>query len=168
MQQKFWAWGDQLHVYDEQHQPVFWAKGRVFSWGHQLSFQDMQGNELAFIKQKLMTWMSQYEIHRDGQRFAQVRKNFTWFTKKFTLEMVEGDSLVIQGDFWDHRYQFRCDDRVVAKVDKAYWAWTDTYGIETEEGEDDVAILCSTIVIDKILDDQQRRRSNSSSPLSPP
>ncbi|UUO07572.1 hypothetical protein M4951_04510 [Blastopirellula sp. J2-11] len=57
------------------------------------------------------------------------------------MELLEGISLVIQGNFGDHHYPFHRDDHVVASVNKAYWAWTDTYGIETEDSADDVAIL---------------------------
>lgn len=61
---------------------------------------------------------------------------------------------VIQGDFWHHSYRFLRQNRAVAQ---AYWTWTDTYGIETQDGEDDVAILSAAIAIDKVLDDEQRR-----------
>jgi len=36
----------------------------------------------------------------------------------------------------------------VAKVSKAWFSWTNTYGAEIEDGEDDVLILASTVVID--------------------
>lgn len=159
IREKYWSWGDEFHVFDEQQTPVFTIKGEVWSWGHRLSFQDMRGAELAFINQKLMTWMPQYEIYRDGQLFAQLTKELTWFNPEYLLDVPGPNDYVIKGDFWHHNYQFFRHDRVVATVDKAYWTWTDTYGIQTTPGEDDVAILCSAIAIDKVLDDEQRRRS---------
>ena len=38
-------------------------------------------------------------------------------------------------------------------MSKAAWAWTDSYGIDIVEGEDDVSILCAAIVIDQVLHD---------------
>lgn len=77
IREKFWSWGDEFHVFDENQRPVFRIQGEVWSWGHRLSFQDLHGTELAFIHQKLMTWMSQYEIFRDGRPFATLTKSLT-------------------------------------------------------------------------------------------
>ena len=58
----------------------------------------------------------------------------------------------------DHEYAFRRGDRVVATVSKRWFSWSDTYGIDIAEGEDDVLILASAVVIDQIChegDDSQ-------------
>lgn len=41
-----------------------------------------------------------------------------------------------------------------ARVGKAYWSWTDSYGVEIAAGEDEVLILCACIVIDQVLFDE--------------
>ncbi len=155
IKEQFWSWGDDYYIYDEHQQPIYLVDGEAFSWGDKLSFQDMQGNELAFISQKLMSWMPRYEIYRGGELFAEVVKEFSWFKKTFTLDVPGPNDYSIDGSFWQHHYQFRRGGRVVASVAKEYWTWTDTYGIETVVGEDDVAILCAAIVIDQVLHDDQ-------------
>jgi uncharacterized protein YxjI len=45
--------------------------------------------------------------------------------------------------------------RRVAQVSKAFFSWSDTYGIEIVDGEDDVAIPCAAIVIDQVLHDEK-------------
>ncbi len=40
------------------------------------------------------------------------------------------------------------DGRVVATVSKTFFSWTDTYGVDVEEGQDDVLLLCCAVVID--------------------
>lgn len=154
IREKFWSWGDSFQICDENRQPVYQVKGKVFSWGDKLSFQDMQGTELAFISQKLLSLRPKYEIYRQGELFAEVVKRFSWFKKKFELDVPGPNDYQIEGSFWLHQYQFRRGDHVVADVGKHYFAWTDTYGIETVEGEDDVAILCAAIVIDQVLHDE--------------
>ena len=49
----------------------------------------------------------------------------------------------------------------MAAVSKAVWAWTDTYGVEIVDGEDDVSILCAAIVIDQILHDEKNKSTTS-------
>ncbi|RCS41142.1 hypothetical protein DTL42_21445 [Bremerella cremea] len=155
IKERFWSWGDKYYVYNEHQDPVYEIVGKVFSWGDQLSFRDMQGNELAYISQRLLSWMPCYEIYLQGELFAVMRKKFTWFQQKFVLDIPGPNDYTIDGSFWVHNYAFQRQGRTVAKISKAFWAWTDSYGIETVKGEDDVTILCACIVIDQILDDQR-------------
>lgn len=155
MKEKFWSWGDDFHVHDGNNQPKYFIDGQAFSWGSKLSFQDMSGNELAFISQKMLSWMPKYEIYRDGRLFAEVVKEFSWFSKKFTLDVPGPNDYSIEGSFWDHEYQFIRGGRIVAQVSKEFFAWSDTYGIDIIDGEDEVSILSCVVVIDQVLHDDK-------------
>src|SRR5438876_1807764 len=74
MKQKLFAWGDDFVIRDEHERDAFFVDGKAFSFGDQLSFQDMAGHELAYIKQKLLSWGPTYEIYRDGELAAVVKK----------------------------------------------------------------------------------------------
>lgn len=153
IKEKFWSWGNDFHICNEAQQPVLLVDGEAFSWGNKLSVQNMQGHELAFISQKMLAWKPCYEIYRDGQLFAEVVKEFSWFNQKFTLDVPGPNDYAIEGSFWQHEYQFIRQGRPVARIAKDYWTWADTYGIDVVDGEDDVAILCTAIVIDQVLYD---------------
>lgn len=155
IKEKFWSWGDDFHIYTPDHAPVFYIDGQAFSWGDKLSFQDMDGNELAFISQKLLSWKPRYEIYRDGNLFAEVTKEWSWFEKKFVLDVPGPNDYSVDGSFWRHDYHFSRGGNTVAVISKTIWSWTDTYGVEIADGEDDVAILCTAIVIDQVLHDEK-------------
>ena len=157
IKEKFWAWGDDFHIYDVDQQPVYFVDGQAFSWGDKLSFQDMQGNELAFISQKLLSWMPKYEIYRSGRLFAEVIKEWSWFDKSFTLDVPGPHDYSIKGKVWLHDYHFSRGGRVVATASKAMWSWQDTYGVDIIDGEDDISILCAAIVIDQVLHDEKKQ-----------
>ncbi|MBF0196411.1 MAG: LURP-one-related family protein [Planctomycetes bacterium] len=157
IKEKFWGFGDDFNIYDDNGQSVFFVDGQAFSWGDKLSFQDMQGNELAFISQKLMSWKPKYEIYRDGRLFAEVIKEFSWFNKEFTLDVPGPNDYNITGSFWSHDYSFSRSGKVVAQVSKAFWAMTDSYGVEIIDGEDDIAILATALVIDQVLHDEKNK-----------
>ncbi|HEX6747257.1 MAG TPA: LURP-one-related family protein [Longimicrobium sp.] len=151
MKQRLLSFGDDFHVRDEHGRDVFFVDGKAFSLGNQLSFKDMQGNELAYIRQKLLSWGPTYEIHRNGQLAAVVKKQlFSFFHHKFTVDVPGPDDLEAEGDFFDHEYTFRRGGRTVATVSMKWFSFGDTYGIEVAEGEDDVLILASAVVIDQI------------------
>jgi uncharacterized protein YxjI len=149
MRQKFLSWGDDFIIKDESGEDRYYVDGKVFTLGNQLSFQDMEGNELAFIRQKLLAWGPTYEIYRDGELQAVVKKAlFTLFNCRFSVDVPGPDDLEATGTFTDHEYEFKRGDSTVAVVSKRWFSWTDTYGVEVADGEDDLLILASTVVID--------------------
>jgi len=155
IKEAFWSWGNDFTIQDNEGQDVFLVDGAAFSWGDNLSFQDMRGNELAHISQTLLSWKPRYEITRDGRVFAEVTKDFSWFNKKFTLDVPGPNDYEIDGSFWKHEYTFTRKGRQVARISKALWSWTDSYGVNVVSGEDDVSILCTCIVIDQVLHDEK-------------
>ena len=158
LKQKFWSWGDDFTVKNADGADVFFVDGRAFSWGDKLSFQDMQGNELAFIRQKLLAWGPTYEIEVHGRLVAVVKKQlFTFLRCKFTVDVPGPDDLEAQGDFLDHEYAFERSGRTVANVSKRWFSWTDTYGVDITDGEDDVLILATAIVIDMVCHQESKR-----------
>ncbi|HYG35708.1 MAG TPA: LURP-one-related family protein [Clostridia bacterium] len=151
MKQKLFCWGDDFTIKNEAGEDVFFVDGRAFSLGNKLSFQDMQKNELAFIRQKLLAWGQTYEITRNGELAAVVKKHkFTLFRCKFSVDVPGPDDLEAQGNFLDLEYTFTRAGKTVAEVSKRWFSFTDTYGVDIHEGEDDVLILASTVVIDMV------------------
>ena len=159
MKQKFWSWGDDFRIRDAEGKDAFFVDGRAFSWGDKLSFQDMQNNELAFIRQKLLAWGPTYEITSGGNLVAVVKKKlFTLLRCRFTVDVPGPDDLEAQGSFLDHEYTFERHGQTVAQVSKKWFSWTDTYGVDIVEGEDEVLILASTVVIDMVCHQESKHQ----------
>ncbi len=161
IKEKFWSWGNDFAITDANEQLMYYVDGKAFSWGDKLSFQDADRNELAFISQKLLSWKPRYQIIIDGAVFAEVIKEWTWLNKKFTLDVPGPNDYTIDGSFWAHEFTFQRQSRTVATVSKKFWSWTDSYGVEVVDGENDIAILCACIVIDQVLHDESGSSSSS-------
>jgi uncharacterized protein YxjI len=156
MRQKLLCWGDDFHIKNESGENIFFVDGRAFSIGKKLSFQDMNGNELAFIRQKLLAWGPTYEIYRNGELAAVVKKHlFTLFRCKFNVDVPGPDDIEATGNFLDREYRFERLERTIAEVSKRWFSWTDTYGVYFVDNEDDVLILASTVVIDQVCHDDK-------------
>ena len=152
MKQKLWGFGDDFTIKDEAGNDRFFVDGKAISLRDKLSFQDMHGRELVSIRQKLLAWGPTYEIYH-GERLAAVvkKKLFTFFRYKFTIDEAATPQPVdqeIEGDFFDHEYTFTRAGRPVASVSKRWFGFRDTYGVDVADGEDDVLILASTVVVD--------------------
>jgi len=154
MRQKIWAWGDDFVIRDADDNDIFFVDGKAFSLGKQLSFQDMDGTELAYIKQKLLSWGPSYHLYRSGELYAEIKKKlFTFFRDKLTVDIPGPNDLEVSGSFLDHEYAFTRHGEQVAQVSKAWFSWSDTYGVDIAHGEDDVLILATTVIIDLVCHD---------------
>jgi len=131
--------------------------GKAFSIGDKLSFQDMHGNELAYISQKILSFKRRYKIYRGENLFAEVVKELTFFKDKYTVDIPGPNDYEVSGDFWDHEYRFIRNGREVAQVSKKFFTWSDTYGIDIVDGEDDITILATAVVIDLVNQDDRRK-----------
>jgi len=154
IKEKFWSWGGTFDITDEAGTPVYRVKGKAFSWGDKLSFQDLSHNEIAFINQKLFSLKPRYEINYHGQMVAELVKEFSWFKKKFTLDIPGPNDYFIEGSFWEHEFSVNRAEGEVARISKKLFSWRDSYGVQIVDGEDDPLILCACIVIDQILENE--------------
>ena len=137
---------------------AYFVDGKAFTLGNQLSFQDMNGRELAFIKQKLLAWGPTYELWRDGELTAVVKKKlFTLFQCTSAIDVPGPNDLTAEGTITHHEYAFLRGGRPVALVSKQWFSWTDSYGVDIATDEDPALILGSTVVIDMACHADDRR-----------
>lgn|SRR5687768_2358686 len=151
MRERILSWGDDFTIRNENGEDVYYVDGKVLSFGDKLTFKDAHGNQVALIDQKLLAIGPQYEIIRGGKTVAVVKKQlFTLFRARFTIDVPGPDDLEAKGDFIDHEYSFERSGRQVARVSKKWFSFSDTYGIDIDDQEDDVLVLASAVVIDLV------------------
>ena len=147
MKQKLFSWGGGLR--SDESAATYFVDGKAFSFGSAV-LPGSRGSRAAFIQQKVLSWGPTYEIVRDGQVAAVVKKElFTFIHHRFTVDVPGPDDLEAEGSFTDHEYVFRRGDRVVATVSMQWFSWVDTYGVDVDADEDPVLILASAVVIDQ-------------------
>jgi len=149
MRQKLFSIGDDFTIKDSEGREAFYVDGKVLSFGDKLIFKDRQGNEAARVQEKLISIGPTWEISRDGRPYATVKKSlFTLLHCKFSVDIPGPDDLEARGNLFDHEYTFTRRGTVVAEVSKKWFSFTDSYGVDVAEGEDDVLILACAVVID--------------------
>lgn len=154
IKQKVFSFGDKYDIYDKEENPVYNAWGEVFSFGNKLHLCDSAGNELLFIKQKMMVFLPTFELYVQGNLFAKVKKEFTFFNKKITVESTFGD-FVIDGNFWDHEYQITCEGKLFGTVTKEWLTWGDVYALNINTEEHPEFFVALVLAIDCILEGEK-------------
>ena len=81
---------------------------------------------------------------------------FSVLRARFTVDVPGPDDLEARGNFLDHEYTFERGGHDVARVSKKWLSLADSYAIDVNEGEDDVLILASAVVIDLVSHPDQK------------
>jgi uncharacterized protein YxjI len=159
MKEKILTLTDSFTIRDSDGNEVYRVKGKLLSIGDKLSFRDMAGEELALIRQEIITLTPSYRIYRGGELQADVSKKLlTVFRDKFKVDMKDGSpDLEIVGNILDHEYSLRRGGREVAHVSKKWISIGDSYGVQVDEGEDDVLILACAVIVDLISHEPEDR-----------
>ncbi len=156
IQQRIFTWGDKFSIYDENGNEKYYVEGEVFTFGKKLHLYDLQGQELAYIEQQLFSFLPKYVICRDGEEFAEVVKEFTFFHPEYTVNLSGMDAQwSVHGDFFDHDYEVTDGDTVIASVAKEWFTLGDAYEISFGAGVDEIAALSVVLVIDACIDAQR-------------
>lgn len=157
VRQKIFSFGDNFTIKDEQGNDRYIVQGKVFSFGDKLKLMDLMGNELFYIEQQLFRFLPEYYIYAGGQQMASVKKQLSFFRPKFVIDSVYG-SYEIEGNIFDYDFRIYKDGKIVASINKKWFAFSDSYGVEIAEGEDHAFLLTLAIVIDQVLHDDRKSR----------
>ncbi|MGB7604332.1 MAG: LURP-one-related family protein [Lutisporaceae bacterium] len=156
IRQRIFSFGDNFTIKDEMEQDRYIVRGKVFSFGDKLKIEDLNGNELFFIEQQVFRFLPEYYIYAGGQQVASVKKQLTFFTPKFVIDSTYG-SYDIDGDIFGYDFQINKNGIMVASINKKWFSFSDSYGIEIVDGEDHAFLLTLAIVIDQVLHDEKKR-----------
>lgn len=160
MKQDWIALGDDFTITDERGNVAAKVDGHVFSIGNKLTFQDASGREIGKISQQLLSLRPAYEITRNGQVLAVVKKDFfNLFRCSFTVDVPGPDDLEALGNLLDHDYEFRRHGQTIARVSKAWFSFTDSYCIDVANDEDPFLIVASAVVIDLCCHAEHEKKS---------
>ena len=165
MKQKLLSLGQDFTIEDEEGNAAYKVDGRAISFGAKYSFQDAAGEELAFISQKVLSLKKRYQIFREEEMVAEVIRDFSWrallgsgqHSDRLTIDVPGPDDYSVQGSFFRCEYRFTRGGQQVAQVSRNFFSFSDSYGIDISEGEDEVLILASAVVIDHICDSDESR-----------
>ncbi|MGH2487096.1 MAG: LURP-one-related/scramblase family protein [Ktedonobacterales bacterium] len=157
IREKFFHLGEDSQITDEQGRVIYEVDGKILSLHNTLTVRDASGQEVATVKRQLIALTPTYTIERPGVDPTIVRKRFiNLLGDRFTIDIPGPHDLEMDGALFEHDYRITRDGAVVATVSKRWIAMTDTYGVETAPGEDDILILASVLALDLAEDREDR------------
>lgn len=150
MRQKLVSFGDDFWIENQNGQKVFKVDGKMLRVRDTLFFEDAHGQKLCKIQTKVMRIKDSMEIEgADGGRLAMVKKALiTPLRDRWVVKVGNGPDLEVQGNILDHEYSIGEGRDKIAEVSKKWFRIRDTYGVQIEQGQNDVLLLAITVAID--------------------
>jgi uncharacterized protein YxjI len=156
IRQKLISIGDDFWIENAKGQKVFKVDGKALRIRKTLEFEDANGRKLAQIKERLLAIKDTMVIEdANGKDIATVRRALIApLRDKWNVNVKGGNDLVVQGNILDLEYSIKQGRKKVAEVSKKWFAFTDTYGVEIAEGQNDILILAVAVAIDMMAHDE--------------
>jgi uncharacterized protein YxjI len=150
MREKLVSFGNDFWIENDQGQRAFKVDGKMLRVRDTLFFEDAQGREQCKIQQRVLRVKDTMEIEGpDGKRLALVRKALiTPLRDRWTVKIGDGPDLEVQGNILNHEYVIGDGSSKVAEVSKKWFRLADTYGVQIDQGQNDILILAVTVAID--------------------
>jgi uncharacterized protein YxjI len=160
IRQKMLSIGDDFWIENQEGERVFKVDGKALRLRKTLIFEDMKGNKLAKIQERLLAFKDTMVIENaDGDQMAVIKKGIIApLGDHWTVKVRNGPDLDVQGNLLDHEYSINQRRRKIAEVSKRWLSLTDTYGVEIDDGQNDILILALAIAIDMMAHDDDKKK----------
>jgi uncharacterized protein YxjI len=152
MRQNLISIGDDFWIENDRRERKFKVDGKALRIRQTLIFEDANGQELCKIQERMLRIKDSMEIEDPGgQRIAMVKKALiTPLRERWVVKVGDGPDLDVQGNILDHEYTIGEGRDKIAEVSKKWFRIADTYGVQIEQGQNDVLILAVTVAIDQM------------------
>ena len=150
MRQKLVSFGDDFWIENDRGEKVYKVDGKMLRVRDTLFFEDRSGNRLAKLQTKMLRVKDSMEIEDEsGRRLAMVKKALiTPLRDRWVVKVGNGPDLNVQGNILDHEYDIGEGRDKIAEISKKWFRIRDTYGVQIEQGQNDIVLLAVTVAID--------------------
>lgn len=137
--------GRDLRIEGEHNAVAYRAHGPAVKAREELRFDDARGAEQAYIKEPFLSDGKTFEVHRGGQRVAQLKEVTSASGPGVDIGLDAGGKMEARGQLANSDYVIRVPG--LADIAAVTRRGTDGYHVDTVPNQDDVLLLASTIAI---------------------
>jgi len=151
LREKIWSIRDRYVIRDTADEELFVLEGKLLTLAKKLTFSSSDGRELARIEQKLLALRPTFFLLRDGLPTARIRRMLRpIFKPRFEVEVPGEETIVVTGNLWAHEFEFLRGSTRIGYASKKVFSWSDSYGIDLDDDEDQVLLLAATAIVDLV------------------
>lgn len=155
IRQKVFKLRDSYPVLDQTGKAVYQVEEDFKFFGHTVHVDHADGTRSFVIDKELFTFLPFYRVQFSDGTSMTIKQHFTFFKKEFEINS-ETHSLSVQGDFFDLNFDVYNGEERVGHIQREWLSWGDTFVISVFNQLFEEELLALLIVVDRVLDDQQR------------
>ncbi len=156
IKQKVFSFGDKYNIFNEAGQTVFTVQGEVFTFGAKIHLYDAIGTEIFFIEQKLFKFLPEYHIYSGNTLSAIIKKEFSLFTPKLSIQSELGD-YTFEGNLFGMDFAILNNGFIIGELHKVWLSWGDSYELVVND-DNNVPLFCAlTVAIDHCIHNENKR-----------
>jgi uncharacterized protein YxjI len=121
-------------VLNENQEPIFNVKGKVFTFTKKKRIYDMQGNLLFTVRNRFWNSFADkvFVYDAEGSRVATIKKN-RWSVNCDYEILDTADEMSIDGKFFSLQSRIKKNGQVVATISREFTLVRDAFTLEAEE-----------------------------------
>ena len=150
--------GGSSEVLNEDKEPIFKVKGKIFTFTKKKKMYDMEGKLLYTIRNKYWNMFSTkvFVKNAEGERVATIKKGKWSFNVNFEILDTE-DEMSIEGEFFGLNSRIMKNGKPVATISREFTILKDAYSLEAEE-KDIPFYTALVIAFDNLKDRRQKEK----------
>lgn len=138
-------------ITNEDDDLMFIVNSQFMAGRRRIRLFDIDDFELFRVEQVVPSFEPTFNIYIKNEPFGQIKKMFSFEDIRFQIVSRYGP-FIIEGDLLGNEYLIiNSDLEPVAAISEDYGDEVGTYGVEIDEGEDDVFLLALMTVVDFLL-----------------
>ncbi|MFD1928257.1 LURP-one-related/scramblase family protein [Sporosarcina siberiensis] len=145
IKQKIFSLGGKFTVKDVNEVDVYYIEGSLMKIPKSYSIKNAEMDKVALITKKMFSLMPTFFVETVGQEDVTIKKEFTFFKPKYTINAIGID---VQGNWWDMNFKVVQNGEVIGVVDKKWFTWGDSYQIQIMKEETESLIIALVVAID--------------------
>ncbi|MHC5269398.1 LURP-one-related/scramblase family protein [Enterococcus sp. LJL98] len=159
IKQKVFSLGEKFTVYDHRERPQYFVEGSFFQIPKSFTIYNQNQVEIAQITKKVFSWLPKFYVDIRHNPQIIIEKELTFFKAKY---QISAEDITVEGDWWDMDFSIQRRGQTIARIQKKWFTWGDTYEVEVRDESLEEVIVSLVIAIDCVKNDQSASNSASS------
>ena len=158
LNQSLFSLGGDLWIEDASGDRAFEVDGKAFTVRRTLELRDTAGATLYTINRSLAHLHDTFEIKRDGEVVATIEKAlFALLGDRFTVHLVDGSELAVQGDWIDRDFHVSQAGSDVILASRSLLSLHGGYGVQVAPGFDIPFAMAIVVALEQMELEEHHR-----------
>lgn len=150
MKQKVFSLREKFTILDEAGHDKYFVEGSFLKLPKSFTISNDLHEKIGEIVKTTFSLLPKFSVEVNNREVLIIKKELSFFKARYT---IEGQSIEVQGNWWDMTFQIMQNGELVGAVSKQWLSWGDSYEIQVIQESLEEVILSIVVAIDCVKQD---------------